>query len=246
MPTSSLRTLTASQSRKKGQPIVIIFLKKRALEENGSLLEGKHIRVDVTSKPAGVQATPDHRRSIFVGNLPFVATDEHLWEAFASSGEIEAVRLVRDAHTNVGKGFAFVTFKVSPPRWHEKDKPQKKKLFFFRTKAVSLLPSSSLGHRSRAAASASRAPRTPRRQTRRRSENKRPAGRRRHSRVGPRSRSRHTRATAAVDLVPERPSRSRASAHPKTTSCTEGRRRTTARPRGKRRPTGSPSPPRNK
>lgn len=53
----------------------------------------------------------DNQRSIFVGNLPFVTTDDELYDFFQECGDIEAVRVVRDTQTGVGKGFAFVLFK---------------------------------------------------------------------------------------------------------------------------------------
>ena len=81
---------------------------------NGYIFEEKHLRVD----PAGSGARPvDHRRSVFLGNVPFVATEEELRSAFEACGEIEAVRIVRDPATNIGKGFAFIVFtvRVCPP-----------------------------------------------------------------------------------------------------------------------------------
>jgi len=56
----------------------------------------------------------DHKRSVFVGNLPFDVQDEDLYTHFARCGEIEFVRAVRDKKTNVGKGFGYVQFKVFP------------------------------------------------------------------------------------------------------------------------------------
>jgi len=80
-----------------------------AAQMNGYLFEEKHLRVDAavnSDKPV------DHKRSVFLGNVPFVATEEDLYGAFAQCGKIEAVRIVRDAATGVGKGFGFVTFEV--------------------------------------------------------------------------------------------------------------------------------------
>lgn len=94
---------------------------------NGSVLLNRHLHVDSVAHPAKV----DHRRCVFVGNLPFVddesqaptaegekpkknkpASDveEGLWVHFAKAGKIESVRVVRDAQTRVGKGFAYVQF----------------------------------------------------------------------------------------------------------------------------------------
>ncbi|BFZ53622.1 Nucleolar protein 12 [Savitreella phatthalungensis] len=67
----------------------------------------KHLRVDSVAHPSA----HDNRRSVFVGNLDFDAEDESLWLHFGKAGSVEKVRVVRDAKTNVGKGFAYVQFK---------------------------------------------------------------------------------------------------------------------------------------
>ncbi|KAF1911576.1 hypothetical protein BDU57DRAFT_533325 [Ampelomyces quisqualis] len=95
---------------------------------NGSVFLKRHLHVDSVAHPTKI----DHRRCVFVGNLPFVddesqipttpggeakkskkpASDveEGLWQHFAKAGPIESVRVVRDAATRVGKGFAYVQF----------------------------------------------------------------------------------------------------------------------------------------
>lgn len=82
---------------------------REALKLNGHVILDRHIRVDSVAHPA----PHDARRCVFVGNLDFEAQEESLWKHFAQSGEIESVRIVRDAKTNVGKGFAYVQFEVS-------------------------------------------------------------------------------------------------------------------------------------
>lgn len=79
----------------------------KSLEANGTLLEGRHIRVD------NVEGTSQHKHShsVFVGNLPFTITNERLREALQQCGEIEGTRVVRDKKTGIGKGFGFVLFK---------------------------------------------------------------------------------------------------------------------------------------
>lgn len=46
---------------------------------------------------------------IYVGNLPFSATEEEVAELFASFGPVEKVKLVTDRETGRPRGFGFVT-----------------------------------------------------------------------------------------------------------------------------------------
>ncbi|KAK3300098.1 uncharacterized protein B0H64DRAFT_379963 [Chaetomium fimeti] len=102
---------------------------------NGTVVLDRHLRVDSVAHPAAV----DHRRCVFVGNLGFVDdesvynvkvneegkevgerrkrtktpmdVEEGLWRVFSKEGgKVESVRVVRDAATRVGKGFAYVQF----------------------------------------------------------------------------------------------------------------------------------------
>ncbi|KAK7118944.1 hypothetical protein R3I94_020954 [Phoxinus phoxinus] len=78
-----------------------------ALRRNGQEIQtGFHIRVDRVSKHSG----HDHKRSIFVGNLPYDASELPLREHFEECGTVEAVRLVRDRDSGMGKGFGYVLF----------------------------------------------------------------------------------------------------------------------------------------
>ncbi len=45
---------------------------------------------------------------IFVGNLPFSATEDEVRELFAQHGEVTSVTLVTDRHTGQPRGFGFV------------------------------------------------------------------------------------------------------------------------------------------
>ncbi|CAN9510677.1 unnamed protein product [Ophioblennius macclurei] len=79
----------------------------KALEKNGIEMEKDfHIRVD------GVADTSshDHRRSVFVGNLSFEMKEADFRQHFYDCGDVEAVRLVRDRNTGMGKGFGYVLF----------------------------------------------------------------------------------------------------------------------------------------
>lgn len=79
----------------------------KAVSLNATVFEGKHLRVDLAT--AG--QSHDHKRSIFIGNLAFDVSEEDVWAAFASCGDIQNVRIVRDKVTNVGKGIGYVLFK---------------------------------------------------------------------------------------------------------------------------------------
>lgn len=47
-------------------------------------------------------------KSIFVGNLPFRASEEELRDLFAQYGEVFGVRIVTDRETGRSRGFGFV------------------------------------------------------------------------------------------------------------------------------------------
>lgn len=107
--------------------------RKVVAELNGSEVLGRHLRVDSVAHPS----PKEHRRCVFVGNLAFVDdetvlntdsdgktvekkrnkapadAEEGLWRVFGKQGKVENVRVVRDAKTRVGKGFAYVQFYVS-------------------------------------------------------------------------------------------------------------------------------------
>ncbi|KAL5248228.1 hypothetical protein ACHWQZ_G017420 [Mnemiopsis leidyi] len=82
---------------------------EEALSKNGILVNDHHIRVDriVKSKQ---QIKDDSKNSIFIGNIPFAASEEDIRLALEQCGEIEYVRLLRDSKTNIGKGFGYVKF----------------------------------------------------------------------------------------------------------------------------------------
>ncbi|KAF7645780.1 hypothetical protein LDENG_00198440 [Lucifuga dentata] len=77
-----------------------------ALERNGMEIEKDfHIRVDRVAA-----SSHDHKRSIFVGNLPFEINELAFRRHFKECGTVEAVRLVRDKNSGLGKGFGYVLF----------------------------------------------------------------------------------------------------------------------------------------
>ena len=47
-------------------------------------------------------------RRLYVGNLPYSAGETELQELFSRAGNVESVRVMRDAATGRARGFAFV------------------------------------------------------------------------------------------------------------------------------------------
>eukprot|EP00123_Amoebidium_parasiticum_P013048 comp21735_c0_seq1/m.30746 comp21735_c0_seq1/g.30746 ORF comp21735_c0_seq1/g.30746 comp21735_c0_seq1/m.30746 type:complete len:480 (-) comp21735_c0_seq1:407-1846(-) len=78
---------------------------RAALAANATLYRDKHIRVDMAGNKEH-----DTQKTVFVGSLPFDVEDEPLYEKFGECGAVQAVRVIRDKRTNVGKGIAYVTF----------------------------------------------------------------------------------------------------------------------------------------
>jgi len=47
-------------------------------------------------------------RRLYVGNLPYSATEDQLTELFSQAGKVETVRVMRDMATGRARGFGFV------------------------------------------------------------------------------------------------------------------------------------------
>ncbi|HJR60188.1 MAG TPA: RNA-binding protein [Vicinamibacterales bacterium] len=47
-------------------------------------------------------------RRLYVGNLPYSATEEQLTELFSRAGQVDNVRVMKDMATGRARGFAFV------------------------------------------------------------------------------------------------------------------------------------------
>lgn len=113
----------------------------KSLQENMKVLDGRHLRVDraavnkmrvkLLGASKGYRAAAelvsgshqvhyDVHKSVFIGNLPLTIEDEDLIRFFiaglgtGSDPLLEAVRIVRDPKTSVGKGIAFALFKTRP------------------------------------------------------------------------------------------------------------------------------------
>ena len=47
-------------------------------------------------------------RKLYVGNLPFTATEQSILTKFAACGTVESVKLITDRDTGRSKGFGFI------------------------------------------------------------------------------------------------------------------------------------------
>ena len=57
-----------------------------------------------------VNSWEDYESTIFIGNLPFIVSEEELRTAFVDCGSIQNIRLVRDPKTHLGKGIGYIMF----------------------------------------------------------------------------------------------------------------------------------------
>ncbi|WOG90083.1 hypothetical protein DCAR_0209324 [Daucus carota subsp. sativus] len=94
---------------------------KASLSHNMAVVGGNHIRVDRACPPRKKlkgEDVPlyDCKRTVFIGNLPFDVKDEEIYQLFAGlpnmNSSVEAIRVVRDPGTSMGKGIAYVLFKT--------------------------------------------------------------------------------------------------------------------------------------
>ncbi|KAI3453384.1 hypothetical protein Pfo_010047 [Paulownia fortunei] len=92
-----------------------------SLAHNMAVVGGNHIRVDRACPPrkklkGDDSPLYDNKRTVFVGNLPFDVKDEEIYKLFSGiknlETSIEAVRVIRDPGSSLGKGIAYVLFKT--------------------------------------------------------------------------------------------------------------------------------------
>ena len=81
-----------------------------ATAANGEPAFGRHLRIDSAAARGSAAPELNTKCSVFLGNLPFDTQEEALWALFGGCGTVANVRLVRDARTQQGKGFGYVTF----------------------------------------------------------------------------------------------------------------------------------------
>lgn len=130
MPTTVKKRVGKKSKKRTSQSAYIVFKDQasvpKAVALNMREFAGHHIRVDVAIRPRDPQLTGlvgdgvveyDVARSIFLGNLSWDVEDEEVIRFFTEaqgplSGAVEAVRLVRDRESGLGKGIGFVLFKT--------------------------------------------------------------------------------------------------------------------------------------
>jgi len=109
LPRKAAYVLKNFHEQRDSMNAYVVFAQKESVEKalacNGQLIGDKHVHVDRAATPS-----VDHTKSVFVGNLPFISNEEQLRELFKPIGNVEAVRIVRDRVSNVGKGFGYVRF----------------------------------------------------------------------------------------------------------------------------------------
>ena len=88
-----------------------------SLDLNGCVFQERHLRFD-RADGASSRKKHDHKKSVFLGNLPFNVDEEQVHSFFAegvSGGEkcIKGIRIVRDRGNNMGIGIGYVHFSDS-------------------------------------------------------------------------------------------------------------------------------------
>lgn len=96
---------------------------KAVAELNGKEIDGRAVKVDIAAGRDDSNKQKTDRRAnafgdkesepadtLFVGNLPFSANEDSVYELFAQHGDVQSVRLPTDRETGAPKGFGYVSF----------------------------------------------------------------------------------------------------------------------------------------
>lgn len=68
---------------------------------------GVHITLSEGSE-SGAEVRREMGKKLYVGNLPYSATEQDLQDLFAGAGTVDTVNVMRDMATGRARGFAFV------------------------------------------------------------------------------------------------------------------------------------------
>ncbi|KAB0794539.1 hypothetical protein PPYR_11378 [Photinus pyralis] len=74
---------------------------------NGTKFKENILRVQICDDNAELEPS----KALFIGNVPFDAEENDLWNTFETFGQIESVRLIRNSETGMCIGVGFVNFK---------------------------------------------------------------------------------------------------------------------------------------
>ncbi|KAM7360465.1 uncharacterized protein ACRADG_005535 [Cochliomyia hominivorax] len=123
-PVNSIRIRSAGgkvlhkhkQRREAGSLNAYVVLKdkesaEKAVSLNGVEFKDRHLRITLATKSPKADEMEQVKRTVFVGNLKYTATEESLREIFSSCGEIDYVRCLRDGDKGC-KGVAYICFKT--------------------------------------------------------------------------------------------------------------------------------------
>ena len=90
---------------------------------NGKEIDGRAVKVDIAAGRDDSNKQKTDRRAnafgdqpsepadtLFVGNLPFSANEDSVYELFSAHGDVQSVRLPTDRETGAPKGFGYVSF----------------------------------------------------------------------------------------------------------------------------------------
>lgn len=115
----SARVVTDRESGKSRGFGYVEFTKaefaQKALEMAGNEIDGRQIKVDLSAPRPPREERPKKQfndtlsgpptTTLFVGNLPFSASEDAVWSAFADFGDVSSVRLPTDPESGRPKGF---------------------------------------------------------------------------------------------------------------------------------------------
>ncbi|KRY48645.1 Nucleolar protein 12 [Trichinella britovi] len=85
-----------------------VLMSMRISDSNGTQMQEHHLFVDRCIK----RRQYDKKRAVFLGNLAFDIGEEEIYTHFTDCGEIDRIRVVRDPHNYIGKGFGFESYSV--------------------------------------------------------------------------------------------------------------------------------------
>jgi RNA recognition motif-containing protein len=104
-------------NQKNSKNAYILFENVESVE-NALKLNGHTIHNSDFTKEYTLRVDKDEKKdndftsTVFVGNLPFIVSEDELRVRFQNLGEIENIRIVRHAVTLIGVGIAFIQFKT--------------------------------------------------------------------------------------------------------------------------------------